>query len=98
MFTASKCRRAAFALAVLFACCAPALGDEFQYLPDNVRVIASINVTAGAKTKTFREFIKLSMVTGVGAKEAEEQARQEANLQPPTREAGSSSTTVLTVG
>ena len=57
MFTASKSRPA---FALLLVCClpVPAFSDEYQYLPDNARVIGSIDVTAAAKTKTFQEFRK----------------------------------------
>ncbi|MBI3823103.1 MAG: hypothetical protein HY289_10550 [Planctomycetes bacterium] len=75
MFTASKSCRAAFVLAAFGACAAPALADEFQYLPDNVRVIASVNVTAGVKTKTFTEFMKFPQGNPGGAKEQEESVR-----------------------
>ena len=67
MFAASKrSRRPGLALAILIICClpVPAFSDEIQYLPDNVRVIASINVTVGAKTKTFQEFLKMAQAFG----------------------------------
>ena len=73
MFTASKSRGGpALALAFLLVCWLPAraLSDEIQYLPDDVRVIASVNVTTGAKTKTFQEFMK-QMTAMMPAKEGE---------------------------
>src|ERR1700677_2042387 len=75
MITAAKsgCRLVP-ALAALAVCClaVPAFGDEVQYLPNNARVIASINVTTGAKTKTFKEFMKAMTALAPKANEQEE--------------------------
>ena len=61
------------ALAVLSLCClpVPAFSDEFKYLPDNAQIIASVDVTAGAKTKTVQEFKKM-MATPFGGKAPKE--------------------------
>jgi hypothetical protein len=39
---------------------APALGDEFQYLPTETHFLASVNVSALLKSKTYQEAKKLS--------------------------------------
>ena len=61
MITAPKSgRRFVPALAALVVCCLPlpAFSDELWYLPDNLRVVASIDVATGVKTKTFQAFMK----------------------------------------
>jgi hypothetical protein len=62
-------------LALLAVYCLPvtAFSDEIQYLPDNVRAIASVNLTAAAKTKTFLEGMKMvKALDGKADKEREE--------------------------